>query len=240
MQKIFLVFGYGIPKDITKNENYGLYLKQVFNRIFDLNQVARSTGAISKTGKLKTAGKPLVIFCGGKTDMYKPYQRSEADEMVRFLKTQIKLKPFLKNIIQSWKIITEKNSLSTLENLLNSKKILQKLKIRAAEIFIFCEQSRQGRIKKVAAKIFNTKNKIKIIPIDFDTSANRYIDQSFLVKKEQMELKHMLWALKSPANLKKHHQVFAEKISFLRKAGPKAHGPAIIRWWQKKMEEMSS
>ena len=36
MKNIFLVFGYGIPKNILKDENYNFYLKMVFNKIYDL------------------------------------------------------------------------------------------------------------------------------------------------------------------------------------------------------------
>ncbi len=38
-----------------------------------------------------------------------------------------------------------------------------------------------------------------------------------------IELKHSLWALQSLKNLKKYHEIFVERIEYLRKAGPKAH-----------------
>jgi len=82
MNNIFLIFGYGIPKNILKNENYNFYLKMVFNRIYDI---------IVKT-KVR---KPLVICSGGKTDIFKPYNRTEAEEIIKFLK-KLRNKPFLK------------------------------------------------------------------------------------------------------------------------------------------------
>jgi len=73
MNDIFLVFGYGIPKNILKDENYNFYLKIVFNRIYDITSKSKSK-------------KTLIICSGGKTDMFKPYKRTEADEMIRLLK----------------------------------------------------------------------------------------------------------------------------------------------------------
>ncbi|MEK7606775.1 MAG: hypothetical protein AAB444_01065 [Patescibacteria group bacterium] len=61
----FLIFGYGVPKDIFKDENYNFYLKTVFNRIYD-----RVT-----EGKIK---KPVILCGGGKTDCYKPSKHVQA------------------------------------------------------------------------------------------------------------------------------------------------------------------
>ena len=107
MTNIFLVFGYGIPKNILKDENYNFYLKTVFNKIY---------GVVTKD----TYTKPLIIFCGGKTDIFKPYKRNEAEEMRKFFTAMINQRPFLKSITKNWLFIVEKESLSTLENLINS------------------------------------------------------------------------------------------------------------------------
>lgn len=76
------------------------------------------------------------------------------------------------------------------------------------------------------------------MPIDFDVSENRYLDPKFIEKKEKLVQKHDLWALQSPKNLKKYHNLFEEKFEFLRKAGPNAHTKTVREWWKKKISEL--
>lgn len=225
MKNIFLILGYGIPKDILKDENYNFYLKMVFNKIYAYETESKDAN-------------PFIICCGGGSDMFEPYQRNEADEMARFLAAFIKDKPVLEPITKNWQFISEKESLSTLENLINSKKIIQQKKIKKANVIIFCEQIRSKRIKTIAKKIFSQSYRVQVVPIDFDISSNRYLPPDFINKKEKAELKHSLWALQSPKNFKKYHKVFEEKIEYLRKAGPSIHVEAVKRWWEQKLEEL--
>lgn len=225
MNDIFLVLGYGVPKNILKNEDSNFYLKTVFNKIY------------SVVVKNKTA-KSLIIFCGGKTDMFKPYKRNEADEMIRFFKVMIKQRPFLNSLTKNWLLVSEKESISTLENLIKSEKIISGRKIKKANLFIFCEQTREKRIKVLAKKIFNKNYNSQVVPVDFDVSANRYLPPEFLERKEKAELEHGLWALQSPDNLRKHHEFFAEKIERLRKANPRLHVDEVRKWWEQKLEEL--
>jgi hypothetical protein len=227
MNDIFLVFGYGIPKNILRDENYNFYLKMVFNKIYDF------------VAKNKLA-QPIIICCGGKVDMTKPYARNEADEMVKFFVELIGQRPYLNPITQNWIFIFEKESLSTLENLINGKATIKKRGIKKANLSIFCEQTREKRIKILAQKIFDKNYNFQIIPIDFDVSANRYLPPEFIAKKEKMELKYSLWALQSPENLKKYHEIFVEKIEYLRKAGSQAHVEAVRKWWEQKLKELKN
>ncbi len=226
MKDIFLVFGYGIPKNIIKDENYNFYLKMVFNRIYDI---------LIKNKNIK----PLILCSGGKTDMFKPYKRTEGEEMVKLFK-HITKKPFLKEITRNWLFIPEKKSLSTLENFLNCLQLIKNRNIKKANFYIFCEQTREKRIKVLAKKILNKNYNFLVMPIDFDVSANRYLSPEFITKKEKYELEHSLWALKGPENLKKHHKVFAEKIDYLRKAGSKMHVEAVKKWWEQKFKELKN
>ena len=226
MTKFFLILGYGIPKDILNDEHYNFYLKMAFNKIYE----------ITIKDKIE---KSIIIFCGGETDMHKPYKRNEADEMIKFFNQMIRQRPFLNSITKNWLLLSEKESLSTLENLINSKKIIDKRKFKNAGTSILCEYTREKRIKTLAKKIFGADHKLKVIPIDFDVSANRYLSPDFLVKKEKIELNHSLWALKDPKNLKKHHEVFMEKIEYLRKAGPNVHVEAVKKWWTNKLNELN-
>lgn len=225
MNNVFLIFGYGIPKNILKDENYNFYLKMVFNKIYGF------------TVKNKI-DRPIIIACGGETDMIKPYKRAEADEMIKLFRVFIKERPFLKPITENWLFIPENKSLSTLENLLNSNKIIQKRKVEKADILIFCEQTRGKRVKNLAKKIFDKNYNFKVVPVDFDVSSNRYLPPKFLDKKEKFELDHASWAVKSAENLKKHHKIFAEKIEYLRSVKPESRNEAIKKWWEQKLKEL--
>jgi hypothetical protein len=222
MNNIFLIFGYGVPKDIFKDENYNFYLKMAFNKIYDITAKKRITN-------------PIIICAGGMTDCFKPYKRNEGDEMVRFLK-KISKSPFLKKITKNWVFISEKKSLSTLENFLNCFEIVKKRKIKKANFYIFYEKTREKRVKILASKILNKNYKFEVFPIDFDVSQNRYLDPEFLEKKEETEIKYALWALKSKDNLKKHHQFFREKIEYFRKEQVDKNPDVIRKWWESKIK----
>lgn len=223
MKNAFLIFGYGIPKDILKDENYGMYLKTAFNRIYDASAKSKDKA-------------PLIIFCGGKTDIRKPYLRTEAQEMMRFFKELITQRPYLKTTTAKWKFATEKNSISTVENLLFSKMITDKKK--SGHITVFCEYAREKRIATLAKKIFGNKCNMSVEAIDFDVSPNRYLGQEFLARKEKMELEKALWALKSPANMKKYRALFEERLRRFRTAGPKSHTQEIQAWWEEQINKI--
>jgi len=225
MNHIFLIFGYGAPKNISKDDNYNIYLKTVFNKIYSL------------TVKHKI-NRPIIILNGGHTDCYKPYRRTEAGEMLKFFKNLIE-KPALKQIIKNWIWLCEKKSISTLENLLYSQEIFSKKKKKMkANLYIFCEQTRKRKVEILSKKIFSKKYNLKVIPIDFDTSANRYLDAKFIKRKEEQDIKHALWALKSSANLKKHHQFFQKKLKIFRKTKQSRHVKTIEDWWKFKLKEL--
>lgn len=183
MNTAFLLFGYGVPKNILKDEQYNFYLKIAFNQIYDI---------VEK----QDIKKPLIICSGGKTDMFKPYKRSEGGEMVRLFK-QLAKRPAVKTETKGWRIKAEAKSLSTLENMVNCKAMLQTAGMRRGTVYIACEFTRKGRIQKVAKAVFGKRYKIQVIPIDFDISINRYLGQERLKEKEKYETRHALWALKS-------------------------------------------
>lgn len=225
MNYIFLIPGYGIPKNILKDENYNIYLKTVFNKIYNL------------TVKHKIS-RPIIILNGGHTDCHKPYRRTEAGEMHKFLKNFIK-SPVLQQITKDWVWLCEKKSISTLENLLYSQEIFSKKKMEVkTDLYIFCEQTKERVIKALVKKVFAKRYKTQVIPIDFDVSDNRYLDPKFIFEKEKRELKYAFWALKSAENLKKYRQIYKERLKFLRKAGTKKHVQAINKWWKIKLKEL--
>ncbi|MDD3006946.1 MAG: hypothetical protein PHX30_05220 [Candidatus Pacebacteria bacterium] len=111
MDGIFLILGYGIPKDIFEDLEYRSYLAVAFNNIFEYARGHEEE-------------KIHIIFCGGKTDMLAPYKRSEAGEMKKYFEYLEKRK-FVKKQTRTWKTYCDMTSLSTLENLLNAQKIIR-------------------------------------------------------------------------------------------------------------------
>jgi len=165
--------------------------------------------------------------------MFKPYRRAEATEIARFYNELLKNLPKSQRI---WRMYSEKKSLSTLENLLFVKDLLKKQKVTASDITIFCESTRKHRVSVLAKRLFGKRKALHVVPIDFDTSPNRYLGADFFNKKEARVLQFDLWALKSTKNYKKYHELFREKITFLRSRGTKNQSKAIEEWWRMKLK----
>ncbi|MBI5404773.1 MAG: YdcF family protein [Candidatus Kerfeldbacteria bacterium] len=217
MNATFIILGYGIPKNILKDDNYARYLPLVFNTIFETHRKEKS-------------GRTHVILCGGPTDMYRPYRRTEAAEMKRlFLKH---LKQLRSQDRRQLSLHIERRSLSTLENLVFAKELMVKKRIPTKTVTVFCEFTRAQRIKKLGKRIFGPRTDWQVVPIDFDTSANRYLDREFLTAKESKVLKFDLWALRNRRNFDRWHNLFVEKLSFLRTVSPKHQVEAIEQWWR--------
>jgi hypothetical protein len=221
MNNLFIVLGYGVPKDIFKDENYNLYLKLAFNNIFDI---------VSKNNF-----STKIIFCGGKTDCFKPFDRTEAEEMIKFF-NYLKNRDYVEKQTKNWKLIPEKKSVSTLENLIFCKDIIKNKDIKHSSINIIFEKSRKRRIKTLAQKIF--KSEIKLLPLDFNQSETRFIDQNFINKKEKTVLEYDLKSLKNEEYFNKAHKIYLEKLSILRNTEPKNREKAIEKWWKEKILEI--
>jgi len=225
MDKIFLILGYGIPADIFIDLEYRCYLNSIFNSVFEYAQKNKDT-------------KLRIIFSGGKTDMIPPYKRSEAGEMKKYFDFLCK-RDFVKNSTKKWSLLVDTRALSTMENIFNSKKIIEAKKIDCNRVGIFCEFTRKNRITKLAKMIFGSKYKFEIFTIDFSISANRYLGADYLLKKEQEAFKFDSWALKSEENFKIYHKNFSDKFKFLRSYGPDRHQEAIRAWWEKEIDFLS-
>ncbi|KKQ40639.1 MAG: hypothetical protein US58_C0014G0001 [Candidatus Magasanikbacteria bacterium GW2011_GWA2_37_8] len=178
MEKIFVVVGYGVPKNIMIDDNYNRYLGTIFNKIYDVT----------------ASNTAVILFCGGKTDCYPPYKRTEAEEMVRLFKSFAD-RGFVKAKTIKWKYIKEKRSVCRLENFLYAYEYIIKNKIKNPAVTIFCEYTRQKRAMELVKKIFKGY-KIRLEPIDFDLSYNRYLDKKFINEKETRQMKRALLALR--------------------------------------------
>lgn len=218
--KTFVVLGYGIPKKMEADENYRSYLGMAFNTIYTQTQQKNESATI--------------VFCGGPTDMYKPYKRVEAQEMSKFFRSYAD-RSVCRIVTKTWKYFLEKKSLSTLENLVYAKHLLDQKKIDISSLTIFCEVTREKRIKRLAKKVFGKAN---IIAIDFDISENRYIDPKLIEQKEREAIKLDTWTLARPERLKQYRKLFVDKMTFLRKAGPGNHQAALREWWKKRLDQL--
>lgn len=210
MADVFCILGYGIPENIATDENYGLYLKSAFNRIF---AVAEGKSA-------------RIMVSGGKTDCVPPFTRTEAGEMARFFCALLH-RPAVAALTKKWKVEREMKSISTLENLLFLKKMVKP----GDRVTVICEWSRVGRVSALAKKIF--KKKVAVWGIDFDQSINRYHGKKVLAAKERKVLKQELASLASAAALKAHHKAIEDKIAFCRAAyGKMSHAEAVKKYWE--------
>ena len=221
MKQYFLVLGYGIPKNILEDENYNFYLKSVFNKIFDWCSTHNQWD-------------PVIIFSGGKTDVFEPFRRTEAREMIKLFAALSK-RPTVKARVKGWSLVPEMRSFSTLDNLLYAAEICRSQQSGEAKIIILEEQTRHKRILTLGRKIFG---EAAVIPIDFDQSANRYLDFAFIKHKESEVLKFDLWALQNPSNLKEHRILSKKKIAFFRKMGTTKHVDAVKQWWEQELHEL--
>ena len=224
MNNIFIICGYGIPRDMARDENYSRYLNVAFNTIYQ--EVTD-----------RAVKQPLILFSGGPTDMHKPYRRTEGQVMTKYFK-KLANRSAVKHATRLWRYVADTKSLSTLENLLLARAVIRRRRITAGRLIVFCETSREEKLRVLSKKIFGKKFARRVVAIDFDTSPSRYVDPQLINKKEKTEIRHALWALRSPANLRAHHRVFVEKVAYLRQIGPSGHHQAIHQWWRKKIQEM--
>ncbi|MEK7583893.1 MAG: ElyC/SanA/YdcF family protein [Patescibacteria group bacterium] len=222
MRDLYIILGYGVPKDIVKDGGYRRYLTAVLE-------------AINRAKKKTNAQKTCIIFSGGLTDCRKPFRRTEAREMIKLFRF-IANRSSARGSARKWQLIPEARALSTVENLVFTKTLLKKRGIEAGHINIFCEYTRRRRVGILARKMFGPQYKIAIRAIDFDTGPNRFAEPKFLRDKERAQLLEARKALQSSASAKQHHKLMQDKIRFLRNAKNMSHSEAVARWWASRMQ----
>lgn len=219
MTKIFSIFGYGVPKDIMKDDNYRRYLSIAFNQIFD-----------AAAGE-----KAVIIFSGGPTDCFPPYKRSEACEMSRLFKKFANRKD-VKSKTLNWRYILENKSISSLENILFSVDYVNTTKSKNIKFYVFFEFTRKRRLTTLFKEILRIKkmNEVQLCmcPIDFDVSPNRYLDARFLRRKEAEALRWQLRALKDSKIFARVREMHVEKLKFFRENNYINNPKVVERWWR--------
>jgi hypothetical protein len=213
MARVSIILGYGIPEDIFKDRNYEFYLKKCFNDIV--------------TKKRDQKSQRIVIFSGGMTDCFPPYSRSEAREMLRYFEFLIAES----SSKDHWKLITEDTSLSTLQNLVNVRRIIQENNITSDHITIFCEITRQKRVQKLAETIFSNSN-VRVSPMNFYKSS--HTDDSFhsVENKERCILEQDIKSLSNKNYFEQHIKFYKTKFDILRNTSPSEREDKLKQLWE--------
>ncbi len=215
--KVFIIPGYGIPESIERDQNYLTYLHVAFNRIYNAAK----------------GEKALIIPCGGPTNCTAPYEGTEAAAIAAYIRKLID-QPAMGDRCVKWSIKLEDRSLSTLENLVYAKEIIDGENDVESTV-IFCEATRQRRLQMVGGVVFGQSVFMKVEAIDFDISANRYLDPAVIERKENTEIQGSLWALENPERLAKHHELFERKFALLRSLQDDgmSHVDAVAEWYRR-------
>lgn len=203
--KIFFIFGYGVPKDILADDNYNVYLRTVFNRIFEL-----SGGREAR-----------LVFCGGATNCISPYEGTEAGEMRRFFERLVQET----GVGAVWELVEQDRAINGLENLLFGAELVDD----ESEIVIFCEYLRGARIRELASMVFSGRQ-VLVEGIDFDTSASRYI-----INNGEREASLLAWerrAVSDEIERKRLHDGYEKKLVMLRAAPPEKFHEVMDQWYR--------
>ena len=216
---IYVICGYGIPKDINSDQNYLTYLNVVFNKMYELSKNEEA----------------VLIPSGGPTSCDPPFEGTEAKAMSDYLQNLMEREDTKKQT-SKWKTYLEDKSLSTLENFILSEKIIKDNNVKGS-ITMFCEATRENRLQRLGQKIFKDKPFI-IEAIDFDTTVNRYLDQEIIDRKEAIAEKEAFWTLEDPERLAKHHEIFEKKLTFLRQRQSEglSQAEAVTEWFKLQKE----
>lgn len=198
---VAVINGYGVPKDIFSDLSYHAYLVQILNYLFDRYR----TNAVT------------IVPCGGPTDFFPPYRRTEGGEMAKWFNASIRKL----GLARHWKVKPETSGLTAVDNLLACRKFA-----KAGRILYFCEKTREVKMRRGAREVFGKR--ATVIGIEFDGSPPRY-QVPGRRETEREDLKYGLLALKNPEWRKFLHRAAEEKIKVLRKTPARVRAVEIDR-----------
>jgi len=213
----FIVPGFGMPTDFENDPTYISVINKVVAHISNYKNSHRDH-------------KILVIFSGGNSDLDAPYLRTEAEEMHKMFGKLAGDK--LSDVVFE----TEKQSLSSLDNLLYSQELLGRYS-DIEKVIIFVEETRLNRTKVTAEKVFSVP--VEIVPLQL-YSDEQLKDIDLMMKKEELGTKYSLWALQSLENLVKSREQYAQKFKLLRGVEPSQREAALKQWWKDMLAQAES
>ncbi|MDO8622594.1 MAG: hypothetical protein Q7R80_05170 [bacterium] len=188
VRTIAVINGYGVPGDIRTDCSYHAYLVQVLNWLWGRHRTRTLT----------------IVPCGGKTDMWPPYRRTEAGEMAKWLRPRMRAL----GLSTHWGITSIATELTALENMLAVAKRYPK-----GPMVYFCEWTRLKKMRTLAKRIFGKR--CLVVGIEFDGSAPRY-DLNGRRALEHEDLQYSLAALEDPTWRRMLRAAADEKIRVLR------------------------
>ncbi len=191
-----IINGYGVSKNIFTDLSYHAYLTQVLNYLYDRYRKQEI----------------VIIPCGGKTDFYPPYKRTEAGEMSRWLRAKIN------ELGLRWQITPNGKHLTAFENIISCVRFIK----RNDSVLYFCENTRKFKMKRLVKEILGSR--VKVVPIEFDASPPRYQNR---INLEKENLAYDLLALQNLRWRKLLLEAAKEKICALRKISPEIRGVEI-------------
>jgi hypothetical protein len=218
---LYLIPGYGVPRDMAADGSYQRYLGFVFNYLF-----AEAQRGVAGT----------VVMSGGATDMLPPCRRTEAGEMAVVLKAWA-ARPECRRALKGWHWQREDKAILTVENLLNTQAWAARQGWSSARLTIFVEATRAARVRRLARLVFPGWT-ARVVPVDFDLSANRYLEADFLRRREQAQTRWEARAVHDPAFRRELHALALRRLAMLRTAGPDGHVAAVRVWWEKELSAM--
>lgn len=226
---VYLIFGYGIPRNILRDAAYRAYLGGVFS-------------FISRDVRRRGVRQPVVIASGGRTDCFAPYRRYEGVELLRGFRA-LATRPSVAPATKSWRLFTERTALSTLENITGCRDVLRRRRIKPGSITMFCEPTRSRRVRATGRKVFG-RIPLRVVAIPFPLATEPSQNRAAIAAKERRAIAYDRWALRSAANFRRYHALYRRKMEFMRQLGPKhGHpqltGPALRQWWQAARREFA-
>lgn len=206
---VTLICGYGVPENMDADPNYQAYLHPVINYLFDRYRDARG----------------VIVASGGPTDLAKPYRRTEASEIKRWIASHLKSMPKTTRP-SAWRVAAETRSLTTVENLLNFVPYLGD----AADVVVFCEHTRAARVRTLARAI-PALRAARVVGIDFDASPRRY-SPAAAAEAERASLRVERAAVSDPRMRARVRAFAQEKLRRMHQYDPTEahrHLPDILR-----------
>lgn len=220
-REIFLIPGYGVPRDMATDGNYPRYLGLVFNFLF----------SEARRGVIGT-----VVMSGGASDMTAPYRRTEAGEMAKVMKAWA-TRAECREAFRGWRWQKETKAILSVENLVLTKEWCDQQGLSGGRLTLFVEATRAARLSRLARLVFAGWT-VRVVPVDFDLSANRYVEEAFLHRREATAWRWEARACRDASFRRELHTLARRRLTKLREAGDTAHVHAVRAWWEEQLKRL--